>query len=235
MTAQQIVSELESLGNEGYCRILRNHGITGPLFGVKIEHLKKYEKVIKKDYQLALDLFDTGIYDAMYLAGLIADEGKMTKDDLRRWLEKSTSDKVAEFTVAWVAADGPYGWELAQEWIDSSDEKAAVVGWGTLSSLVAVKDDAELDIGSLRNLLERVKTTIHGQPDRVRQKMNGFVIALGCYVKVLTDESLCAGETIGEVKVNVGNTACKVPYSPDYIRKVAATNRFGKKRITARC
>jgi hypothetical protein len=36
-----------------------------------VEELKKIQKRIKKDYQLALDLYDTGIYDAMYLAGLI--------------------------------------------------------------------------------------------------------------------------------------------------------------------
>lgn len=235
MTAQQILSEIEPLGTEGYRRILRNHGVTEPLFGVKIEVLKKYEKAIKKDYRLALDLFDTGVYDAMYLAGLIADESRMTKDDLRGWLEKATSDTVAEFAVAWVAADGPHGWELALEWIDSSDEKAAVAGWGTLSSLVGVRDDSELDIPALRQLLERVKTTIHTEPDRVRYKMNGFVIALGSYVRELTEEALNAGEAIGKVKVDMGNTACKVPSAPEYIRKVDSMGRVGKKRKSARC
>lgn len=235
MTAQQIVSEIEPLGTEGYRRILRNHGVTGPLFGVKIEELKKYEKAIRKDYQLALDLYDTGIYDAMYLAGLIADESRMTMDDLRGWLEKATSDTVAEFAVAWVAADGPYGWDLGREWIDSPDEKAAVAGWGTLSSLVAVREDADLDIPALRSLLDRVKTTIHAQPDRVRYKMNGFVIALGSYVRELTEEALQAGEAIGKVTVDMGKTECKVPYAPDYIAKVAAKGRVGKKRKTARC
>lgn len=235
MTAQQIISEIEPLGTEGYRRILRNHGITEPLFGVKIEELKKYEKAIKKDYQLALDLFDTGVYDAMYLAGLIADENKMTKDDLRRWLEKATSDAVAEFAVAWVAADGPHGWDLALEWIESSDEKTAVAGWGTLSSLVAVKADDELDIQALRGLLERVKSSIHDAPNRVRYKMNGFVIALGSYVNDLTKEAIRAGEAIGQVTVFMGNTDCKVPFSPDYIRKTEEKGRIGKKRKSARC
>lgn len=235
MTADQILKEIEPLGTEGYRRVLRNHGITGPLFGVKVEELKKYEKAIKKNYQLALDLYDTGVYDAMYLAGLIADETKMTKDDLRGWLEKATSDAVAEFAVAWVAADGPHGWDLALEWIESPDEKAQVVGWGTLSSLVAVKDDGELDIPALRGLLERVSATIHAQPDKARYKMNGFVIALGSYVSELTDEALRAGEAIGTVQVDMGNTACKVPFAPDYIRKVADKGRIGKKRKSARC
>lgn len=235
MTAQQILAEIEPLGTEGYRRILRNHGVTGPLFGVKIEELKKYEKVIRKDYQLALDLFDTGVYDAIYLAGLIADEKQMTKDDLRGWLKKASSDLVAEFAVSWVAADGPHGWELALEWIDSPDVKDAVVGWGTLSSVVAVKSDADLDITALRGLLQRVKSSIHSQPDRVRYKMNGFVIALGSYVSELTDEAIAAGEEIGKVIVDMGRTDCKVPFAPDYIRKVVDKGRVGKKRKSARC
>lgn len=235
MTAQQILSEIEPLGTEGYRRILRNHGVTGPLYGVKISELKKYEKTIKKDYQLALDLFDTGVYDALYLAGLIADEKKMTKEDLRGWLEKSTSDTVAEFAVAWVASDGAHGWDLGLEWIESKDVKEAVVGWGTISSWVSVKADSELDIPALRNLLERVRTTIHAQPDRVRYKMNGFVICLGCYVSELKDESIKVAEEIGIVKVDMGNTDCKVPFAPAYIRKVDSMGRVGKKRKTARC
>ncbi len=235
MTAPQIISEIEPLGTEGYRRVLRNHGITGPLFGVRIEELKKYEKAIKKNYQLALELFDTGVYDAMYLAGLIADESKMTKDDLRGWLAKADNDVVAEFAVAWVAADGPHGWDLARDWIDSSEEKVAVVGWGTLSSLVGVKPDAELEIPALRELIDRVTATIHNQPDRIRYKMNGFLIALGSYVSELTDEALQAAEQIGEVQVNMGKTACRVPFAPDYIRKVASMGRVGKKRKSARC
>lgn len=235
MTAQQILTEIEPLGTEGYRRVLRNHGVTGPLFGVKIEELKKYQKAIKKDYQLSLDLFDTGVYDAIYLAGLIADETKMTKDDLRGWLDKATSDAVAEFAVAWVAAEGPHGWDLALEWIDSPDEKAAVVGWGTLSSLVAVRQDDELDLPALRALLERVVATIHAMPNRVRYKMNGFVIALGSYVCELTDEALRAGEEIGKVEVDMGKTDCGVPFAPDYILKVIKMGRVGKKRKMARC
>ncbi len=235
MTAEQILAEIEPLGTESYRKVLRNHGITGPLFGVKISYLKKYEKAIKKDYQLALDLYATGVYDAMYLAGLIADEGKMTKKDLNGWLEKAWCDAIAEYAVAWVAADGPYGWDLALEWIESEDEKTAVAGWGTLSSVVAVKSDSQLDIDVLRALLIRVKNTIHSQPDRVRYKMNGFVIALGSYVAALTDEAMAAGQAIGVVKVDMGSTDCKVHFSPDYIGKVVSMGRVGKKRKSARC
>ena len=74
ITVTEITEELKRLGTESVKRVLRNHGAQEPLFGVKIGDLKKIQKRIKKDYQLALGLYDTGIYDATYLAGLIADD-----------------------------------------------------------------------------------------------------------------------------------------------------------------
>lgn len=79
MTAKEVVEQLKALGSDAYKKTLQKHGVQEPVFGVKIEELKKIQKRIKKDYRLALDLYDTGIYDAMYLAGLIADDAKMTK------------------------------------------------------------------------------------------------------------------------------------------------------------
>ena len=109
MTAEEIVEQIKPLGKESYRKVLRNHGIPEPMFGVSVEELKKIQKRVKKDYQLALDLYDTGIYDAMYLAGLIADDLKMTKKDLRHWVEKANSAMLCGYTVAWVAAESARG------------------------------------------------------------------------------------------------------------------------------
>src|SRR5215468_9250591 len=119
MTAQEILAEIKPLGRDSYRNVLFNHGIPEPCYGVKIEELKKLQKQIKMDYRLALDLYDTGIYDAMYLAGLIADDARMTKTDLRRWAEKANCAAISEYTVAWVAAGSRHGREMALEWIES--------------------------------------------------------------------------------------------------------------------
>src|SRR5436190_4812607 len=89
MTANEVVEELKSLSSESIKKVLLKHGAKEPFFGVKVEHLKKIQKRIKKDYQLALDLYATGNSDAMYLAGLIADDAQMTKKDLQRWVEQA--------------------------------------------------------------------------------------------------------------------------------------------------
>jgi 3-methyladenine DNA glycosylase AlkD len=235
MTANEIVEQLKPLGTGAYQNVLRKHGVQEPVFGVKIEELKKLQKRIKKDYRLALDLYDTGIYDAMYLAGLIADDAKMTKKDLRHWVEKANCPMLTEYTVAWVAAESDHGRELALEWIDSKKESVAACGWATLSSLVAITDDSELDLAELKQLVQRVQKTIHHQPNRVCYTMNGFLIAAGSYVEALTDVALQTAAQIGPVTVDMGGTACKVPSAAEYIHKVQKRGAIGKKRKTAKC
>jgi 3-methyladenine DNA glycosylase AlkD len=235
MTAAEIMKELKSLGTDGYKRILCNHGANEPMFGVKIEELKKYQKRIKKDYQLALDLFATGNYDAQYLAGLIADEAKMTKKDLQNWLKNANCDALYGSTVPWIAAESKHGWDLALEWIESKKEPVAAAGWTTLCSLVSIRDDAELDIAALKRLVQRVEKTIHNAPNNVRYAMNSFIIGVGCYVNALTEQAMKSAEKIGKVTVDMGNTACKVPFAPEYIKKVQKRGTIGKKRAMARC
>jgi 3-methyladenine DNA glycosylase AlkD len=234
-TAGKIIEELKSQGSESTKRVLMKHGAKEPFFGVKIEYLKTIQKRIKMDYQLALDLYDTGISDAMYLAGLIADDAKMTKKDLQKWVRAAYWNMLSEYTVPWVAAHSKHGRELALEWIESKNERIASAGWATLSSLVAIKDDAELDLPELKKLLARAEKTIHKQPNCVRGSMNGFVIAVGGYVKSLTELAIKTAEKIGKVEVDMGDTSCQVPYAPDYIRKIEKRGTLGKKRKSAKC
>lgn len=235
MTADEIVAELKALGNPAIKKTLARHGAPESCYGVKVEDLKKIQKRVKKDHALALALYDTGIPDAMYLAGLIADDAKMTRKDLQRWVKQATWHMLSGYTVPWVAAGSAHGRELALEWIESKQENVATAGWATLGSLVAITDDAELDLAELKQLLKRVQQTIRQQPNRVRYVMNGFVIAVGCYVQPLTDLVLATAEKIGQVECDLGDTACKVPLATEYIRKAQARGTIGRKHKSAKC
>ena len=171
----------------------------------------------------------------MYLAGLIADDPKMSKADLNRWVEQAYAGALPGATVAWVAAGSPHGHELALEWIDSAKPLVAAAGWSTLCSLVALKDDTKLDLEELKGLLQRVKKEIRTAPDAVRYGMNNFIISVGGYVAPLTELALKIGEEIGPVSADLGNNSCEVFSSPDYIRKMQEKGTIGKKRKTVKC
>jgi 3-methyladenine DNA glycosylase AlkD len=234
MEVAEIMAELQAMGSESIKKILLKHGVKEPFFGVKVEHLKTIQKKVKKDYRLAKDLFATGNADAMYLAGLIADDEKMTKADLQTWVDEAVSNNISEYTVPWVAAEGKYGFELALEWINDSREHVAATGWSTLADVVALKPDNELDMEVLRALLKRVGQTIHSSPNRVRSTMNGFIISVGTYVAPLADDAIAAANSIGPVMVDKNGTACKTPLAAEYIAKAKSRGIIVKKK-TVKC
>ncbi len=235
MSAAAILAELKSLGSDSIKNVLMKHGARVPFFGVKVADLKRIQKRIKKDYQLALDLYATGNSDAMYLAGLIADDEKMTKKDLQRWADGAYWSMLTGYTVPWVAAGSLHGWELALKWIDSTKENVASVGWCTLGCIVSMEDDADLDVAALKKLLDRVEKEIHRHSTRLAYAMNTFLISVGAYVNPLSAEAVAAAKRIGKVECDMGDTSCRVPYAPDYIKKCIARGSLKKKKKTCKC
>lgn len=227
---------LQQKGSEQIKKIFVNHGApVNKTFGVKIGDMKPLVKVIKKNHELSLALFDTGVSDAMYLAGLIADEKKITRQNLQHWVKNAHWEMVSEYTVAWIAAESPHGWDLALEWIDADKEATQAAGWSTLSNWVSLKNDEDLDLKALEKLMKRVEKHIHQSANRTRYAMNGFIIAVGCYVHDLNKKALEIAAKIGPVEVIKEGTACKVPDATSYIQKVMSMGRLGRKKKMARC
>jgi len=236
MTTQQILSRLEELGTPQIKKILLKHGAKEPLFGVKVEDIKKLQKEIKGDTQsIAMELYNTGNADAMYLAGLMANGAQMSEKELQHWMDNANSPALSEYIVPWVASEHPKAWNLGLKWIASKKELIAAAGWNTLAGILSLKPDAELDIAAIRDLMEQVKEEIQTAPNRVRYTMNGFIIAAGSFVPALTAEAIQLGRKIGVVSVDMNGTACKVPFSPDYILKVKDRGTIGKKKKTIKC
>ena len=229
------MQELESYGNEGTKRIFKNHGAKEPLFGVKVGDLKKILKKTKTNHELALQLYDTGNSDAMYLAGLMADPAKVTKAQLDAWVKKAYWYMISEYTVAGLAAESPYGVELANKLIKSKDEMTATAAWATWAGVVAYVENDKLDMPEIDGLLDVVAATIHQSHNRVRYTMNGFVIAVGGYISDLSAKAIHVAKEIGKVSVDMGGTACKVPFAPEYIQKMLDRGSAAKKRSYIRC
>jgi 3-methyladenine DNA glycosylase AlkD len=235
MTVQDIMAQLEAYGDAQTKKTLMRHGAKEPFYGVKVSDLKLILKKVKKNHELSLGLYATGNTDAMYLAGLMADEKKITKAQLEEWVDAAYWQYLNEYAVPWVASESPYGFALGLEWIKSPKETTAAAGWSTLSSCAAIKEDKNLDIDAFSALLDTVAKEIQHAPNRVRYTMNGFVVATGNYIASLTDKAMDVANKIGAVTVDMDGTACKVPLAKDYLQKCINNGNVGKKRKMARC
>jgi hypothetical protein len=132
-------------------------------------------------------------------------------------------------------AEGPGSHPSALKWIKSKDESIASCGWCTYSGIVATTADEDLDQQEIAELLGTVAKEIHAAKNRVRHTMNGFVIAVGTYVKPLASQAKRTANQIGNVMVDMGETACQVPLATAAIERAESAGKLGRKRKTIRC
>ncbi len=234
-SVEEVMDELKKKGNAQTRKTLARHGAPSDMFGVKIADLKTIAKKIKGEQALACALYETGNADAMYLAGIVADGSQMSKAQIESWARNATWNALSEYTVPGVAVESPFARDLAMKWIKSKQESIALAGWCTYAGIVATMPDEELDLVEIKQLLDHIGSQIHTAPNYVRYTMNGFVIAVGTYVKPLLGHAKRVAKTIGAVSVDMGDTACKVPLASAYIEKVEAMGRVGKKRKSIKC
>jgi 3-methyladenine DNA glycosylase AlkD len=234
---KSVMAELKKKGKESTRNTYARHG--APIektLGVSVADMKVIAKTIKGQQAIAYELYETGNMEAMYLAGIVADGSQMTAKKLDEWAEGSGNiPMIMEHTVPWVATENKAGRELALRWMKSKKEHVAASGWATYTGLLATKADEELDLKEIEALLGTVVEEVAKAQNRVKSKMNSFVIAVGTYVKPLLKQAKATAQTIGNVSVDVGETACIVPLATEYIAKNESAGRIGKKKKTIRC
>ena len=236
-TVTSILADLKSKGSEKTRAIYARHGMAPErCFGVSVADLKVIAKTIKGQQALTLELYESGMMEAMYLAGMVANGSKMSEKQLQAWAEGSAGmQMIAEYTVPWVAIENTHGCKLALQWMASKKDYVAAAGWCTYSGLVTTMPDEKLNLSEIEGLLGDVVQRIHKAQNRERHTMNNFVIAIGSYVVPLTKQAKAAARQIGVVTVDMGDTACEVPLATASIEKAEAAGKAGKKRKTIRC
>jgi 3-methyladenine DNA glycosylase AlkD len=236
-TLKSVMDELKKKGKENTRAIYQRHGTpAGRSFGVSAADMKLIAKSIKGDQALAMQLYATGMMEAMYVAGMVAKGSAMTKAELQAWAEGADGmPMIAEHTVPWVTVENEAARALAIKWIASKNETLASTGWCTYSGLLAITPDDALDLAEIEVLLARVVKEIGGAKNKVRSKMNSFVITVGTYVAPLLAKAKQTAAAIGTVSVDVGDTACKISVATESIAKIEKLGRVGAKKKTIRC
>lgn len=196
MEFEAVMQELESLSKEMMKKRYLSNGAKEPLYGVATGAMKPMKKIIKKDQALAEQLYETGNYDAMYFAGVIADPDAMTEADYDRWMDGAYFFMVSDFVVAVTLAEAKIGEKVARKWIDSDEELRRSAGWSCYCWMMGYRKDETFDIDVMRTLLERAEDEIKDAPVRTAMSINNFIYTTGVSYLPLHDEAVAAAKRI---------------------------------------
>jgi hypothetical protein len=235
MELNEIMDELISLGTERTKKTYISNGAQEPVFGVTISAMKPIFKKIKYNQPLAEQLYATGNYDAMYLAGMITEPKKMTVDDFYRWIEGAYFYMISDFIVAVTLAETDIAFTVADRWIDSGKELTMSAGWSCYNWLLGTRKDSEFNKDKLLTMLNTVRDTIHNQPNRTKYAMNNFIMSVGVSYLPLHEEAKKIAKEVGKVDVFKGQTRLETNVASEYIQNEADKGRLGFKRKHVRC
>lgn len=235
MELNEIMNELKSLGTERTKKSYISNGAKEPVFGVSISAMKPIFKKTKFNQSLAEELYSTGNYDAMYLAGMIAESNKMTEEDFDRWIEGAYFYMISDFIVAVTLAETDIAFTVADKWINSGKELTMSAGWSCYEWLLGSRKDSEFDKDKILSMLNKVRDTIHSKPNRTKHAMNNFIMAVGVSYSQLHEEAMKIAKEIGAVEVSKGEKITKLNSAEKFIQNQADKGKIGFKRKYLRC
>ena len=235
MDIQTILQELELLSTERTKKNYIRNGAHEPLFGVATGAMKPIVKKLKKNQDIAEGLYATGNYDAMYLAGMIADPTAMSEADFDRWMETAYFYMISDYIVAVTLAETDIAQAVSDKWIASDKELFMSAGYSCYCWLLGNRKDEEFDQEKLNKMLEIVEKTIHNSPNRTKYAMNNFVTTVGISYMPLHERAVAVANAIGKVEVSSVKTKCSVPLASEAIQKAVDKGQLGFKRKNVRC
>jgi hypothetical protein len=234
MELKEIMNELKSLGTERTKKTYISKGARACFWRCH----KRYESNFKKiryNQPLVEQLYETGSYDAMYLAGMIADPKKMTQEDFNRWIEDAYFYIISDFIVAVTLAETDIAFTVADSWIDSVKELTMSAGWSCYEWMLGTRKDGEFNKDKLLTMLNRVRNTIHNQPNRTKYAMNNFIMSVGLSYLPLHEEAKKIAQEVGKVEVFMGKKLCQTNVAIEFIQNQVDKGKIGFKRKHVRC
>ena len=215
-----VMKELESLGTEQFRNTYRRHGVGAeePLYGVSFANLKAIARRLKRDHQLAIELWDSGNVDARGLATMLVDPALVDARTADKWITPLTYYLLVDL-AANVVARSPVAQAKADEWHLSDNEWVGQAGWDIIAWMAM--NDARVPDAYFSARLDEIEKRIKTAKNRVKHAMNQALIGIGGARPALKTRALAIAKAIGKVVVDHGETGHITPDAVEYIAKMS--------------
>ena len=222
MTLQEILRQLESLGNAGV-RAQNAKGGAGfwpgagdNQFGVKRGDLRILANKIKTNHELALSLWQTGNIDAQFLATLLIDVKLLSADEMDRIVRGVSFAWVGEWLHSYVVKEHADKEALRKKWMPSDDPWEARAGWQLTAGRVA-KSPEGLDLGAL---LDRIEKEMSAAAPETQWTMSMCLAEIGIHFPKHRKRALAIGEKLGIYRDYPCSKGCTSPFAPMWINEM---------------
>lgn len=136
MKLQEIIETLEGMGDPEKVKIKREKFgiVANNSLGVYQKDLKDLAKEIGRDNDLALALFDTGIYEARLLCSKVYDPSTLTERLMEDWVNTFENWEICDSFCMGFFAKSEYALNKAFQWSESQPEFVKRAGFTIMAA-----------------------------------------------------------------------------------------------------
>lgn len=216
-TDDRVASTLEELAQLEDPKARAINERHGNDYGVNLTKLRAVAKALKRDPELARQLWATDDTAARLVALLICKPKEFTADELDTMLREARTPKVHDWLIGYVVTKGPHVEALRERWMRDTDPVVASAGWALTAHRIAKGTDDGLDHDALLSTIESQMSTAH---DRLQWEMNTTLAQIGIAHPQFRDRALAIGERLEVLKDYPTAPGCTSPFAPIWISEM---------------
>jgi len=195
-------------------------------FGIGLTQLRKLAKQVGKNHALALQLWESDVYDGRIVGVLIDDPKQMTREQVEAQVEHLDQGQLEHVFCSCGAplAKVPFVVELAEDWVKSEHPRRRSCGYGLLYELSKSKTKSAPDEIFFLGHLNHINQSYDEAPRPVQGSMGGALMGIGKRTAKLNATALKIARRIGPIEFEAESGNCE-PFdvskhlTSDYITK----------------
>lgn len=197
METKEIIEILQSMESKHNQAGMARFGInTERAFGISMKDLQPMAKAIRRNHQLALELWETGWHEARILAVLIDNPKETTSEQMDSWVLDFNSWDLCDQACMKLFCKTPYAWQKVDEWLDREEEFVKRASFALMASLA--HHEKRKDNTPFLKSLEYITSNPTDERNFVKKAINWALRQIGKRNLLLRDEAIKVCESILE-------------------------------------
>ncbi len=144
MALKELLSQLRSRARPERLKGMARYGMSiERRLGVSIPEIRNIAKTSGKNHKLALELWDTGIAEAMIVAAMIDKPDELTEEQMEDWVKDIDSWDICDQVCMNLFEKTPLAWKKIWDWSDRGEEYVKRAAYSLLACLAWHDKQAE--------------------------------------------------------------------------------------------
>lgn len=214
MTRSEVIDLLKSHSNEkGIAKWNTKyiHKDSLKSYGIGLTVLRKLAKQIGRNHTLALELWNSDVYDVKIMALLIDEPKQVTREQAEQQVEDLKYGHLAHVFSACDAtlSKTPFVYDLLSDWVVSDDKNRRSCAYGLLYEVSKFKKKNVPDNTFFLKHIERINQTYFNESFAVKCSMGGALLGLGKRNAILNAAALEVATKIGPIPMGSKDDNCE--------------------------